>query len=644
MFLPRLKFEALTLSFGGLLLLLLLAAVFMHRSVNRASEAERREKQEQLEAALRSSAKDFTAALRELPELNGEPQAPVQLEGWVSEQFQRWRSKTSQPQIIRAVSLGRLSSPQETEFTRLDLTNAPPVFALSEWPETLASIRTDLLARAQNKALQPMTPGAIAQFQTQNQFFIALPLTISVKPPPPPRFAPPARKFQFPRFEPPLFGPPLGGPQRPGGPPLDRPGRPGGPPPFVRQLLEEREKRIEAEMQKERLVAERRMQAIRNDRPPIEQLTGFCFLELDSDWLQNQFLPNLIAQHFKAAELSQYHVAVVVEPEQQTFFASDAAAAFSTFDAQEILFQGEAKAWRGAVPTSPNKLVLRAQHQAGSLPAVINRTRWRNLALGYGVLLLLFASASALLIATQRARVLARRQMEFVAGVTHELRTPLTAIQSAGFNLASGRVNDAERVKQYGTMIHTEGRRLADLIDQVLSYARIEANQQSGDNSYHFQPLQVAGVIEQALSEYQPAFTASGWQVEKAIAADLPLLHADANVLGSAIKNLLQNALKYAEQGKWLRLQAACVNNEVQITVADQGPGIDRRDLPHIFTPFYRAQKMVASAVPGTGLGLSLVSEYMKAHHGRVTVDSTVGNGASFTLHLPINATNGKPA
>ena len=154
--------------------------------------------------------------------------------------------------------------------------------------------------------------------------------------------------------------------------------------------------------------------------------------------------------------------------------------------------------------------------------------------------------------------------------------------------------------------------------------------------------MQVEDVIEQALQEYQSAF--ADWHVEKNIEADLPPIKADANVLGSALKNLLQNALKYAEQGKWLRIEAARVNDEVQITIADQGPGIVRRDLPHIFAPFYRAQKMVASAVPGTGLGLSLVHEYMKAHHGRVTVDSAVGKGTAFTLHLPINATNGKPS
>ena len=628
----------MALSFGGLILLLLLTAVFMHRWINRASEGERREKQEQLEVALRRSVSDFSAVLRGVPELTEVLPQQTNLERWISQQFQAWRGKTPQPAIVRAVSVGRLLPRAETAFSSLLLASeTPQEFVKVDWPEALVTLRTDLIARAQKNALQPMTPGALAQLYAADRFFIVLPLTISVPTPPPVLPKPPSlSKLQLPRFGPmeggrPPFGSPPFGRSRLGG------GQPGPPEEVLRRRAEDRQRaetefrkevgKIEQTTRKDQMIATQRAKAAR----PIEQLAGFCFLELDNDWLQKQFLPNLIAQHFNQTELANYHVAVVVEPEQQLFFVTDTTTQFASFDAQEILFQGAAKSWRGDAPVFPQTLSLRVRHKAGSLQSVLARTRWRNLAFGYGVLLLLFASASALLIATQRARTLAQRQMEFVAGVTHELRTPLTAIQSAGFNLSSGRVNDAERVKQYGTMIHTEGRRLADLIDQVLSYARIE----SSGTSYNFQPLQVDYVIEQALGENQSAL--ADWRIEKNIEADLPLINADANVLGSALRNLLQNALKYAEQGKWLRIEAVRVHNDVQITVADHGPGIDRRDLPHIFAPFYRAQKMVASAVPGTGLGLSLVSEYLKAHHGRVTVDSVVGKGTAFTLHLPVH-------
>ena len=148
MFLRRLKPDVMTLSFGGRLLLLVLAAVFMHRAINRASAGEQREKQEQLEAALQSIGKDFTAALRDVPDLNGETKAPTQLEGWISEQSQRWRSKTSQPDIIRSVSIDKLANNKQAEFARLELTDERASFGKAEWPETLAALRTDLRTRA----------------------------------------------------------------------------------------------------------------------------------------------------------------------------------------------------------------------------------------------------------------------------------------------------------------------------------------------------------------------------------------------------------------------------------------------------------------------------------------------------------------
>ncbi len=641
MFLRRIKFDVLTFSFGGLILLLLIAAIFMHRSINQASEAERREKQEQLELGMRHSSNDFAALLRDVPDFNSEAKSPAQLEAWISEQYTRWRNKTLHPQLIRGIGAGRMFTAVEIGFSHLELSaERGHTLTKSDWPAVYAPFKTELITRAKNKTLQPLPTEASAQFQIGSEIFLVQPLTASITQQFPAPFIPPPRRQNLPDFT---------------RPPGDRFPN-GDPPPFMRHRWEERKKRFEehqqhlaAELQKERRDAERSVkaaqQALRKGRPRIDQLAGFTFLTLDTDYLQKTFLPQLMAQHFNTAELANYYVAIIAEPERQIFFTNNADRDFSHYDAQAVLFQSETKAWRGnAPPVTPQKLLLLARHKSGSLQSVVNRTRWRNLMIGYGVLLALFVSAVTLMIATARARALAQKQIEFVAGVTHELRTPLTAIQSAGFNLASGRVNEAERVKQYGTMIHTEGRRLADLIDQVLSYARIETNKKSGENLYNFQLLQVASIIEQALSEYEPMFTAAGWQVEKSIATDLPPIFGDANVLAGALKNLLQNALKYAEQGKWLRVAASHVNNEVQITVADHGSGIERRDLPHIFEPFYRAQKMVASTVPGTGLGLSLVNEYMKAHHGRVTVDSVVGEGTVFTLHLPINATNGKSA
>ena len=275
---------------------------------------------------------------------------------------------------------------------------------------------------------------------------------------------------------------------------------------------------------------------------------------------------------------------------------------------------------------------LATRHRTGSLDAVLQSERRQNLLIGFGVLSLLFGSVALLVVTTQRARNLAKRQLEFVAGVSHELRTPLSVIQSAGFNLASGRVAEAARVKQYGATIQHEGQRLAEMVEQMLSYAGIQA----GRKQYHFQPVHLPELIERALAEYQSAFTEQGWHIEQDVAADLPALNADAQALESALKNLLHNALKYAALGKWLRLSARQHGNEIQLTVADHGPGIAAEDLRNLFEPFYRGQGMAASAIAGAGLGLSILQEHIKAHGGRISVETAPDQGAAFTIHLPV--------
>ena len=120
---------------------------------------------------------------------------------------------------------------------------------------------------------------------------------------------------------------------------------------------------------------------------------------------------------------------------------------------------------------------------------------------------------------------------------------------------------------------------------------------------------------------------------------NLPPVLVEAPSVESAVKNLFSNAIKYGGEGRWLRVTAACAPNggrgEVRISVEDHGPGIDPVDLPHIFEPFYRGQEVLASAVPGAGLGLSIVKRHIEAQGGHVSVESAKGKGSRFTIHLP---------
>ena len=280
--------------------------------------------------------------------------------------------------------------------------------------------------------------------------------------------------------------------------------------------------------------------------------------------------------------------------------------------------------------TTPWRLVV--THRDGSLEAVVEGVRRRNLAVSLGVLALLAATLVVLAASTQRARSLARQQLEFVAGVTHELNTPLAAIRSAGQNLADGLVADPQQVRRYGALIEREGRRLTGMVSKALDLAGI----QSGSKVYRPEPVALGEVVDEALADCRWAFEEKGVAVERDVPADLPSVAVDRAALRSAVKNLLDNAVKYAGAARWIgvRARAAGDGREVSLIVEDRGPGIRTEDRPHLFEPFYRGRDHASGAVHGSGLGLSLVRHAVEAHRGTVSVATGPG-GSAFTIRLP---------
>ena len=280
--------------------------------------------------------------------------------------------------------------------------------------------------------------------------------------------------------------------------------------------------------------------------------------------------------------------------------------------------------------------MLLVDDPGGSLEATVQRARLRNLAIGLSVLALLGVTMTLLLISSQRAQRLARQQMDFVAAVSHELRTPLTAIRSAGQNLADGVVREPQQIKRYGALIEGEGRRLSELVARVLAFSGIR----SGQQTYHFSPVSVADVVAHVLSDSRWVLDEKGFTLEQDVPRDLPQVSADAVALRQALQNLVDNAVKFGARARWLgvqvRLAEGVGGDEVQICVADRGPGISRADLARIFEPFQRGSDPAAAAVPGSGLGLSVVRHVVEAHGGHVTVDTAPGHGTTFVVHLPV--------
>ena len=387
------------------------------------------------------------------------------------------------------------------------------------------------------------------------------------------------------------------------------------------------------------------------------RVRGLVLLQLDQAYLGEQLFPQLAEAHFGPAAESDFDVAVVRRDDRSIVFSTDPSRTGTLpprpgdvqrglpgrgrvgpdrRDAGPGARIGERPADDGAAgrrpPDDESPWLLVARHRGGSLEQTVARVRSRNLAVGFGILALLGATAVLLATGAQRARRLARQQMEFVAGVTHELNTPLAAIRSAGQNLADGIVTDPAQVRRYGGLIEKEGGRLTALVAQVLDFAGIE----SGSRAYASEPLSLTRLVDEALHDHRLALEQAGMTVERDLAPDLPRVRGDAAALRRALDNLVANAVKFAADGRWLavRAKARPDGGAVVLRVEDRGPGIPRDEHERVFEPFYRGPAAERNATPGSGLGLSLVRHVVRAHGGRVHAEGREGGGTAVVLEL----------
>ncbi len=272
------------------------------------------------------------------------------------------------------------------------------------------------------------------------------------------------------------------------------------------------------------------------------------------------------------------------------------------------------------------QLVLR--HPAGSLEAAVTKARRRNLGISFGVLAVLSVSVFMISINAQRSKQLAAQQMDFVATVSHELRTPIAVIRSAAQNLSAGVIHDAARAKKYGELIDTEGRRLTDMVEEVLEFAGISG----GKRQFAIAPTDIGRLTTDVMESCESLIRDAGFAMELAVAPGLPLVNLDESAYRRALTNLVTNALKYGGDGKWLAVTVFLApDRKIAVSVADKGRGIDAKDLPHIFDAFYRGGYAKDRQIHGNGLGLSLVQRIADAHGGSVSAQ-TSSAGSIFTM------------
>ncbi|HYR29752.1 MAG TPA: HAMP domain-containing sensor histidine kinase [Thermoanaerobaculia bacterium] len=235
--------------------------------------------------------------------------------------------------------------------------------------------------------------------------------------------------------------------------------------------------------------------------------------------------------------------------------------------------------------------------------------------------------------AVARQMRLSQMKSEFVSNVSHELRTPLSSIRVFGEYMRLGRVQNPEKVQQYGEYIEAESRRLTALINNILDFSKIE----SAEKKYRFCDTDLVDHVEQTVAAFEVPLREQGVSIAfSAPAEPLPLLPIDKDAFGQALVNLLDNAVKYSNGRKEIEVAVSMRGDEVRISVRDHGIGIAASEQKKIFEKFYRVGSGLVHDVKGSGLGLSIVQHVVQAHGGRVEVSSTPGEGTTFTIVLPV--------
>ena len=227
---------------------------------------------------------------------------------------------------------------------------------------------------------------------------------------------------------------------------------------------------------------------------------------------------------------------------------------------------------------------------------------------------------------------LAELRSQFVSSVSHELKTPLTGIRMFAETLRLRPSQGPEIREEYLETIVNETERLSRLLNNVLDFSKIE----QGTKLYRLQSTSLSEVLDAAVRAMRYPLQQQGFTLHVKADHDLPPAEVDRDALEQAILNLLTNAMKYSDEKREINLVLTRICDEALIQVSDQGVGIS---LPHqrrIFDKFYRVPDPDQQSIPGTGLGLALVEHIVNAHHGRVEVKSSPGEGSTFSIFLPL--------
>ncbi|MEJ2012487.1 MAG: HAMP domain-containing sensor histidine kinase, partial [Anaerolineales bacterium] len=221
------------------------------------------------------------------------------------------------------------------------------------------------------------------------------------------------------------------------------------------------------------------------------------------------------------------------------------------------------------------------------------------------------------------------KQSDLIAEMVHELRTPLSALSAAVHLLQRSELEDEQR-RKIGQTIYGEVQRLNDMTTNFLELSRLE----SGRARLEREPIYLEGLVRECIEILRIQAESEHIALETDIDHGVPTVSGDRGQLKRLLLNLMTNAIKYNKSGGWVRVSIHTKDGSLQMMIEDNGRGIPRESLPHLFDRFYRVPEQEARTA-GTGLGLAIANRIVQAHGGTIEVDSTVGKGTKFIVTLP---------
>jgi signal transduction histidine kinase len=227
---------------------------------------------------------------------------------------------------------------------------------------------------------------------------------------------------------------------------------------------------------------------------------------------------------------------------------------------------------------------------------------------------------------------ISRMKSEFVSNVSHELKTPLALIRMFGETLDSGIVTDEKDKRKFYSIIRKESERLTHLINNVLDFSRMDA----GVKEYNFQEADLVEVVKSSLEAYKFQISDSGFKIESDLPDEPVILKIDKDAISQVLLNLLNNAVKFSDEEKYILVKVCRDLTSALILILDHGVGIPKDELKKIFDKFYRVSAARTKETRGSGLGLTLAKHIVEAHGGTIEVESEVGKGSKFTVRIPL--------